>query len=131
MPLPRIIIVEDDEFAANFYQLLLARKYELIITQNGDDFFSHLNQGNINGIILDINLKNTAVDGKPVDGITIAARVKANQKTADIPVILISAVAGADEIKHLLKKSGADAFIQKPVTNYNSFLKTLDNLIWM
>ena len=60
-------------------------------------------------ILLDINL------GGPVSGWEVLDRLKANQKTASIPVIMVSALGQKSDLRRA-KNAGAFDYVVKPAT---------------
>ena len=65
-----ILIMEDDAFTQQFYELLFRRAgFNSIITDEGDRFMETLENQEVSIIILDLNLKNTFLNNERVDGI--------------------------------------------------------------
>jgi len=71
-------------------------------------------------ILLDINLPG-------MDGFEILSRLKANEKTHDIPIVAVTANAMPNDIKYGLE-SGFDQYITKPI-NIQQFMAVLDNYL--
>jgi DNA-binding response OmpR family regulator len=71
-------------------------------------------------IILDIMLPMLNGDRK-------AKMIKDNPLTRDIPILLISSKP-LDELRVLVKQSGADGYIRKPFTNQQIVTKVQDTL---
>lgn len=71
-------------------------------------------------ILLDLNLPDK-------HGKDILVELKANDKTKDIPVIVISADAMPDQINQL-KEIGAKNYLTKPI-EIKSFLEVIDEVI--
>ncbi len=67
---------------------------------------------------MDVSLSNSYYQGKPVDGIKITQMLKANSRTAHLPVILVT--AETTDREKLLKTSGADDYIPKPVVDFRN-----------
>jgi CheY-like chemotaxis protein len=76
-------------------------------------------------ILMDVSLTNSYYEGKAVDGVKITQMLKANPKTAQLPVILVTAHASSGDRENLLARSGADDYIPKPVVDYKFFLQQI------
>ena len=125
-----ILIVEDDPFTQQFYNYLFTKTgYNIIITENGDEIFELLEKEEIALIILDINLKNTYIEGERVDGIQISRKIKKELNMPVIPILLISAYQKKTGGRNYFEESLADDYILKPIIDFNLFLKKITQLI--
>jgi two-component system, cell cycle response regulator DivK len=80
-------------------------------------------------MILDINLADAKVDGRPVDGLILSRRIK-EQWGEQAPVImLLSAHAMAGDEQRFLDQSLADDYQSKPILDEDAFLGRLDELL--
>lgn len=115
----KILIADDDEAICDSLRLFLEERgysvhatNELVMEQNIDNDCPDL-------ILLDIRMSGQ-------DGRDICRKIKNNQKTRHIPVIMISA---SQELISTVKDAGADDFIPKPfeldelVGKINSYLQ--------
>jgi DNA-binding response OmpR family regulator len=110
----KVLIIDDDPDILESIKLLLDMSgYTAIISTDGKDAISYINRFHPDLVILDIMLSG-------MDGRLIAKRIKANPKTKDIPVILISA---HDSGTHVIQEYGVDDFIPKPFDAYNLLKK--------
>jgi len=102
-----IYIVEDDINIREIERYALKNSgYEVEEFETGDDFFKRLENHTPGLVILDIMLPDE-------DGMSILAKIRADKKTAKIPVIMVTAKATElDKVKGL--DSGADDYITKP-----------------
>lgn len=124
---PLILIMEDDPFTQQFYNILFNKSNRPIkITEDGDEFFRILEHERVGLILLDVNLTKTTVQGKKVSGIDISKMLKTNDTFAHIPVIIITAYKDQLEGDDILKESLAEDYITKPIEDYNGFLKKID-----
>ena len=105
----KILYAEDDgdmlEVVSEFMQF---EDYE-VITDNGKSIDKKLQQYPIGLILLDENLNWGW-------GSDLCKLLKSNRKTADIPVVLISALSNIDKIA---ETCGADGYIRKPFDIYD------------
>ncbi len=124
-----ILVMEDDSFTQQFYQLLFQRAgFESKITDEGDKFFEILENGKVSIIILDLNLKNTYLNNEKVDGITLAKKVKADNRFSQIPILIVSAYKNLTNGRNFLDETGAEDYILKPISDFNELLKKVNNL---
>jgi len=99
-----VILVEDDESIRDVINIILERAgYDVICYEDGQKL--------INGIsnIPDIFLIDRQLSG--IDGIDLCRHLKEQPSTASVPVIILSATPG---LENLAKNAGAIAFIEKP-----------------
>ncbi len=124
-----ILVMEDDSFTQQFYQLLFQRAgFESLITDEGDKFFEILENSKVSIIILDLNLKNTYLNNEKVDGITLAKKVKADDRFNQIPILIVSAYKNLTNGRNFLDETGAEDYILKPISDFNELLKKVNNL---
>ncbi|GGH04237.1 hypothetical protein GCM10007415_45640 [Parapedobacter pyrenivorans] len=105
----KILYAEDDgdmlDIVSEFMQF---EDYE-VITDNGKTIQKKLEQHEIGLILLDENLSWGW-------GSDLCRALRGNKETADIPVVLISALKDVDEIA---EECGANAYIRKPFDIYD------------
>ena len=110
----KILVVDDDAFILDALEELLNYSgYEVITTLKGDDVFDQVEQNSPDLILLDVMLS-----GK--DGRDICKLLKSNEKTKDIPVIMVSAHPAAFDA---IKDVGADDIVSKPFDIHNLLSK--------
>ena len=102
-----IYIVEDDINIREIEHYALKNSgYEVEEFESGAEFFKRLENHIPKLVILDIMLPDE-------DGLSILAKIRADKKTAKIPVIMVTAkTTEMDKVKGL--DSGADDYITKP-----------------
>jgi len=83
-PSHKILLVEDDFFLADIYQTKLSiANYNVLVAQDGMDGLEQAQAQIPDLILLDIMLPK-------MDGLDVLKRLKADDKTKNIPVILLS-----------------------------------------
>ncbi|MDB5525598.1 MAG: PleD family two-component system response regulator [Rhizobium sp.] len=106
----RILVVDD--IPANVKLLearLLAEYFEVLTAENGYQCLDICNKVPVDVILLDVMMPG-------IDGFEVCERLKANPKTAHIPVVMVTALdQSADRVRGL--KAGADDFLTKPVND--------------
>ncbi len=102
-----ILIVEDDaELRFVLAVHLRAAGFEVIEAHNGADGIERATQHPVDVIIMDIGLP-------VIDGLTATRRLKENPKTADIPVIMLTARSATNDVIKGLE-AGAQEYLPKP-----------------
>lgn len=105
---PCILIADDDFSSRQITGAILAKQgYELIQKSNGQEALACLEDHDIDVVLLDVMMPG-------MTGFEVCRRLKADERTCRIPVILLTALDGQD---HLLEglEAGADEFLSKPV----------------
>jgi CheY-like chemotaxis protein len=127
----RIMIVEDDPMNAKLFQLVLTRKggYDIQITEDPAQVIQEIKAGTVALVIMDVSLSNSTLDGKPVDGLEITRRLKADPATRHVPVLLATAHAMKGSKEKFLRESGADDYISKPIVSADELLQRIETLI--
>lgn len=125
-----IIVVEDDPFTKEFYNYLFKKTgYDCIQTEDGDQVIKTLETEEISLVILDINLKETYLNGKKTDGVELSRTIKQNEKINGVPVLLVTAYTNKSGGRNYFDDSLADDYITKPVTDFNKLLGKINSLI--
>ncbi len=103
-----ILYVEDNpDNRSLIRRVLMAEGYSVIEAVNAAQALEKLEAGNINLILMDINMPD-------MDGYTLTAKIKGIQKHSKIPIVAVTAnVMRGDREKSL--EAGCDGYIQKPI----------------
>jgi DNA-binding response OmpR family regulator len=102
-----ILIVEDSATQAGQIQHLLeSQNYKVMVTQNGQKALLWLSENRPALIISDIVMPE-------MNGFQLCEKIKSDERTEDIPFILLTSLSDPDEIIEGLS-CGADSFITKP-----------------
>jgi len=101
----KILVVDDDEGILQGFQAMLESfGYDAAICSNADCLFSFVSKHYPDLILLDVLLSGE-------DGRDLCKRLKAEEKTRHIPVVMMSA---APEMETSVKEACADGFLKKP-----------------
>ena len=102
-----ILIVEDEaELRFILAVHLRAAGFEVIEAHNGVEGLDRAGKSSIDVIIMDVGLPG-------IDGLTATRRLKENPKTADIPVIMLTARSATNDVVKGLE-AGAQEYLLKP-----------------
>src|SRR5213076_2354637 len=112
----RVLVVDDVELNVKLLEAKLSSEYfEVIAADNGPTALELAESELPDIILLDIMMPR-------MDGFEVCRRLKANPRTADIPVVMVTALSDvADRLRGL--ESGADEFLTKPVNDTALFAR--------
>lgn len=104
----RVLIVDDEAMNLKLFKAYLASEaYEIVTAENGQEALSRIAVSPPDVILLDIMMPG-------IDGFEVTRLLKGSQETAEIPIILMTALSGREN-KSAGLDAGADEFITKPV----------------
>ncbi|MCL5030670.1 MAG: response regulator [Bacteroidetes bacterium] len=125
-----ILIIEDDPFTIDFYLFIFKKAgFNPIVIEDGDKVIEFLTSNKINLIIMDINLKNTYLNGAKIDGIKLSNYIKTSNNMSQIPIMLVTAYSPSIRGENFYKESLAEDFITKPIVDFNLLINKVNNLI--
>lgn len=126
-----VLIVEDDPVNLRVFSKILTKRggMEVRGTEDVEEVLQVSQAGEVDIILMDVSLSNSAYRGKAVDGLKITQLLKANPHTAKLPVILVTAHAMQGDRETFLKKSGADGYIAKPVIDHQAFVDRIQQFL--
>lgn len=102
-----ILLIEDEPGVASFISKSMKEAgHPLDIAVDGKSGYEFLDTNSYDLIILDIILPD-------VNGLTICQEVRKNAKYANIPILMLTALGGADHVATGLE-TGADDYLAKP-----------------
>ena len=106
--LKTILIVDDTELNVNTLMDLLDEKYDILAALDGEDALEIVkDEDSIDLILLDIMMPD-------IKGYEVCKKIKANEKTKDIKIIVLSAYLDDDKFAQM-KEHGADVCFSKPL----------------
>jgi two-component system, cell cycle response regulator DivK len=114
-------MIEDNEqnrYLATY--LLEHHGYDVVAANNGREGLAFLRDSSADLILLDIQLPD-------MDGYQIAAALKSEAHTANIPLVAVSSFAMAGDRQRALK-AGCDGYIEKPI-DPDRFIQQLQQYI--
>ena len=114
-----ILVVDDDSGIGEMLKVLLELNgYSVSVTEKPDEAEALIAQKDIDLVLLD-----KLISG--VNGTEVCARLKNNQDTAEVPILMMSALHEAGE---KCRDAGANDFIAKPF-EMEDLLRKIEELI--
>ena len=103
----RILVVDDDPRLLHIVEMYLGIEgYEVRTASNGEEGLRQVDAQRPDLIILDIMMPG-------MDGLEACRRIRGNPATADVPVLMFSALSGDDDVERA-RLAGANHLITKP-----------------
>lgn len=104
---PLILIADDEPTNRKLLNRVLSSRYRVIEAEDGREALDLLAQHSFDMLLLDVMMPE-------LTGLDVLEQVRADMTTADLPVILISAMTDNDDIIRGLRM-GANDYIPKPI----------------
>ena len=119
-----ILVVEDDPVNALLFRMILEKRggFRVSVTESPDEVIAMTRDRNTDLVIMDISLSHSRYRGVPVNGVDLCRLLKGDPATAATPVILATAHAMRGDAESLLKDSGAEDYIAKPIIDHAAFV---------
>ncbi|MGR3178240.1 MAG: hybrid sensor histidine kinase/response regulator [Candidatus Anammoxibacter sp.] len=104
----RILIVDDDPISCETLEgLLFPEGYETTVASCGQEAITLVKTFNPDTILLDVIMSD-------MDGFEVCQQIKADEKTRQIPIILVTGLESKEDLSKGLN-AGAEDFLKKPV----------------
>jgi two-component system chemotaxis sensor kinase CheA len=119
---PVVLLVEDSALIRAMEKRILEDGgYEVVATVDGVDALNALGSRSFAAVVSDIMMPN-------MDGLTLTARIRAEPRYKELPVILVTSLASSADKRRGLD-AGANAYIPKPSFDQRVLLETLKRLV--
>jgi len=106
----KILLVEDDPLLIKMYQTKFRNEgFELIIAQDGEEGFKMADEQQPDFILLDIMMPK-------LSGIDLLAKLKENDKTKNIPVIVLTNLSQPKEAEKAIALGAKEYLIKADIT---------------
>jgi signal transduction histidine kinase len=107
----RILVTDDDTLALSAAcRVLTSAGYDVISAINGEQTLQMVEEHHPDVMLLDVVLPD-------IDGTEICRRIKADPRTADIFIILLSGIRTSSDEQSQGMEGGADGYIARPIAN--------------
>lgn len=125
----RVLVVEDDPHNALLFRRLLERRGGCTVmgTESAEEVMDHSRSGSLDLIIMDVSLANTTWQGAPINGIQLTQLLKQDAAGRQVPVILATAHAMRGDAEALVRESGADSYVSKPILDHAAFIEQVQH----
>src|SRR5689334_21973008 len=118
-PAPLVLVVDDDPEVRDLVDMLLERAgYDRALAESGEEAVSLLEQRAPSLIVLDLTMPG-------MDGWSVAALVRKHQKTAHIPILVMTGLP--QSVETAAWRAGATGFCLKPI-DAKRFVKEVKRL---
>ncbi|MBN1875942.1 MAG: hybrid sensor histidine kinase/response regulator [Anaerolineae bacterium] len=123
-PSERLILVVDDSVTTRTLEknVLEAAGYKVQVAINGEEAWSLIATGDVPDLVL------SDVVMPRLDGFGLTERIKRDQRTAKVPVILVTSLDSPEDKARGIEV-GADAYIVKSRFDQNNLLETIAQLV--
>ena len=113
---PRILVVDDDALIRQFLEdQLVGEGYLVSIARDGEEALAKVAADSPDLILLDVMMPK-------LDGFEVCRRLKSDERTILIPVVMVTALTATDQrIKGI--EAGADDFLSKPYNRLELFTR--------
>jgi PleD family two-component response regulator len=120
----KLLIVDDTETMRLYQQMLLTGQgYEVDMAEDGVEALTKISQNRPDLVLLDIMMPN-------MDGIECCRRIKENEETKDIKVVMVTTKSEYERVKEAFV-AGCDDYITKPIDKTELLTKIKDLLKFM
>ena len=118
---PRILLVDDNQQNVELLEAYLLKvDCDTEIAVDGQDALTKTSEFHPDLILLDVMMPK-------LNGFEVCQKLKSNPETADIMILMVTALGELGDIERAVK-AGCDDFLSKPV-NQLELLKRIDNLL--
>jgi len=119
--MPKILIVEDEEFLSDMYKIKFEQAgYEAIIAHDGEEGLGLAKKERPDLMLLDLILPK-------LDGFKVLAKLRQEPKTKKIKVFILSNLGQSDEVSRGMK-SGADGYFIKANLTPSQLLEKINSI---
>jgi two-component system, cell cycle response regulator DivK len=117
-----VLVVEDDAHNAVLFRKILEKRAgcRVTITEDPVEVLEQIRTGTVALVVLDISLRHSQWQGRPVGGVEICQMIRAESQHR-VPVLLATAHAMRGDAEQLLADSGADGYVSKPILDHEQF----------
>lgn len=120
MTAQRVAIVDDNADNRFLLDAMLSGTYELSLFEDGPSALAGITEAPPAIVLLDISLPG-------MDGVEVLSHLRANDRTARIPIVAVTAHAMAGDRERFLSL-GFDAYLSKPIRRAADVIETITKL---
>ena len=117
-----ILLVDDNEdFLKAGREFLASQGYDVSIAANGEEALAAVDAQDPDIILMDVMMPR-------MDGWETLQALQADEQTANIPVLMLTAVRGSDAVKKSFDR-GSVWYYSKPITDYHDLLLVIRRIL--
>ena len=117
---PTVLLVDDNADMRTYLQRLLSARFDVVTAANGEEALAVVEQRLPDLVLTDVMMPR-------LDGFELLKALRTNERTREIPVVLLSARAGEDSRIEGLD-AGADDYLVKPFSARELHARVASNL---
>jgi len=117
----KVLVVDDELGVRRLIYQILSNSYDVFEAQNGEEAISMSNSQQPDIILMDMMMPK-------MDGFTACSKIKNNETTRKIPVIMVTAIGYELNKKLSADVAGCDGYITKPF-NPQELLAAVSHLL--
>jgi two-component system cell cycle response regulator DivK len=123
-----ILVVEDDTVNALLFRMILEKRggHRVSVTESPGQVLEMVQSGAVDLVIMDVSLSNSRYQEKPINGAELCRLIKNDPRWGPVPLILATAHAMRGDAENLVRESGADDYIAKPIIDHAAFIQQVD-----
>jgi CheY-like chemotaxis protein len=120
----KILIVEDDPLMSRLYKNIftLGKNFEVEMATDGEEALTKVAASHPSIILLDVMMPK-------MNGLQVLEQLKNDPATRDIPVVMLSNLAGDDQAADTALAKGAAKYIVKSAHEPNEIADIVENLM--
>lgn len=109
LSIDKILVIDDEKQIHSYLQRKLTKLgYTVFVAEDGEEALSKAFSQIPDIILLDVKIPK-------INGIEVCKRIKSDERTKGIPVIMLSAKAQSEEIRKGIE-AGANKYLTKPIS---------------
>ncbi len=126
-----VVVVEDDPHNAVLFRKILEKRagFRVTVTESPVELLELVRSGGARLVIMDVSLTNSRWEGRAVSGVDLCRLLRADPATAGVPIVLATAHAMRGDAESLLRESGADDYVPKPIADHEAFVQQVRRLL--
>lgn len=125
-----ILLVDDDQINVRVFSKVLTKLggMEVRYAASVEEIIQSVHSEQIDLVLLDVSLP-WSYKNETVNGIKISRLLKSDPKTANLPILLVTAHAMQGDRERFLDLSGADGYASKPIIDHQAFIELIQSLV--
>jgi len=125
-----ILLVDDDQINVRVFSKVLTKLggMEVRYAASVEEIIQSVHSDQIDLVLLDVSLP-WSYKNETVNGIKISRLLKSDPKTANLPILLVTAHAMQGDRERFLDLSGADGYASKPIIDHQAFIELIQSLV--